>query len=197
MCVVVVKIHTIPETYFLFTYLFFSSIILSQPGKLKTLKRTGWVNNEVFEPESVADHMYRMSMLTFLIVDPTVEKDRLMKVGTTVLPTRYTVLVTPFFLFFTLFFLLVTPFFLLVFMVIVIHVDFVVVVVVIRVLLMLLLLSLLSLSLFLFCCYCCFCCLCCTCYYCHLQSQAHEEEESLDKCDQFAHSVGEVYNRQC
>ena len=26
-------------------------------GKLKTLKRTGWVNNNIFEPESVADHM--------------------------------------------------------------------------------------------------------------------------------------------
>jgi putative hydrolases of HD superfamily len=26
-------------------------------GKLKTLKRTGWVNNKIFEPESVADHM--------------------------------------------------------------------------------------------------------------------------------------------
>ena len=49
-------------------------------GKLKTLKRTGWVNNEVFEPESVADHMYRMSMLGFLITDPAVNKDRLIKV---------------------------------------------------------------------------------------------------------------------
>ena len=49
-------------------------------GKLKTLKRTGWVNNEVFEPESVADHMYRMSMLSFLIIDPAVNKDRLIKV---------------------------------------------------------------------------------------------------------------------
>ena len=49
-------------------------------GKLKTLKRTGWVNNTVFEPESVADHMYRMSMLGFLITDPAVNKDRLIKV---------------------------------------------------------------------------------------------------------------------
>jgi putative hydrolase of HD superfamily len=49
-------------------------------GKLKTLKRTGWVNHEVFEPESVADHMYRMSMLGFLITDPAVNKDRLIKV---------------------------------------------------------------------------------------------------------------------
>lgn len=49
-------------------------------GKLKTLKRTGWVNNDVFEPESVADHMYRMAMLGFLISDTAVDKDRLIKV---------------------------------------------------------------------------------------------------------------------
>lgn len=29
-------------------------------GKLKTLKRTGWVNNDIVLPESVADHMYRL-----------------------------------------------------------------------------------------------------------------------------------------
>ena len=28
-------------------------------GQLKTLKRTGWVDNKVNLPESVADHMYR------------------------------------------------------------------------------------------------------------------------------------------
>jgi hypothetical protein len=49
-------------------------------GKLKTLKRTGWVNNNVFEPESVADHMYRMSMLTFMLVDTDIKRDHLMKV---------------------------------------------------------------------------------------------------------------------
>jgi len=49
-------------------------------GKLKTLKRTGWVNHNVFEPESVADHMYRMAMLGFLITDAAVDKDRLIKV---------------------------------------------------------------------------------------------------------------------
>lgn len=49
-------------------------------GKLKTLKRTGWVQNGIPLPESVADHMYRMSMLTFMIVDPAVKKDFLMKI---------------------------------------------------------------------------------------------------------------------
>jgi hypothetical protein len=48
-------------------------------GKLKRLKRTGWVNHFIPEPESVADHMYRMSMMAFLISDPTVDRDHLIK----------------------------------------------------------------------------------------------------------------------
>jgi putative hydrolase of HD superfamily len=54
---------------------FFSTV-----GKLKTLKRTGWVDHNVSMPESVADHMYRMTMLCFMITDPAVDKDRLMKI---------------------------------------------------------------------------------------------------------------------
>lgn len=49
-------------------------------GALKTIKRTGWVNNEIALPESVADHMYRMSMLAFMIQDPNINKDRLIKI---------------------------------------------------------------------------------------------------------------------
>jgi len=49
-------------------------------GKLKTLKRTGWVQNEIPLPESVADHMYRMSMLSFLITDKAVNRDELIKI---------------------------------------------------------------------------------------------------------------------
>jgi putative hydrolase of HD superfamily len=49
-------------------------------GKLKTLKRTGWVDNEIPLPESVADHMYRMSMLSFLITDEQVNRDELIKI---------------------------------------------------------------------------------------------------------------------
>eukprot|EP01033_Poteriospumella_lacustris_P001582 gene1582-1147_t len=49
-------------------------------GKLKTLKRTGWVNNEIHLPESVADHMYRMAMMSFLITDSAVDKGYLMKI---------------------------------------------------------------------------------------------------------------------
>ncbi|XP_011404693.2 PREDICTED: HD domain-containing protein 2 homolog isoform X2 [Amphimedon queenslandica] len=35
-------------------------------SKLKHLKRTGWVNHNVKEPETVAGHMYRMSLMSFL-----------------------------------------------------------------------------------------------------------------------------------
>eukprot|EP01036_Dinobryon_divergens_P037671 gene37671-49334_t len=49
-------------------------------GQLKTLKRTGWVNNNVHLPESVADHMYRMSMMSFLITDKDINKEKLMKI---------------------------------------------------------------------------------------------------------------------
>jgi len=49
-------------------------------GKLKELKRTGWVNHGIPLPESVADHMYRMSMITFVIQEKSVNKDKLMKI---------------------------------------------------------------------------------------------------------------------
>jgi len=54
---------------------FFSTI-----GTLKTLKRTGWVDNEVSLPESVADHMYRMTMMCFALSDSSVDKMRLVKI---------------------------------------------------------------------------------------------------------------------
>lgn len=38
-------------------------------GRLKHLKRTGWVEHGVPDPETVAGHMYRMSILSFLIND--------------------------------------------------------------------------------------------------------------------------------
>ena len=49
-------------------------------GKLKTLKRTGWVDHEVSLPESVADHMYRMTMMCFALSDSSVDKQRLIKI---------------------------------------------------------------------------------------------------------------------
>jgi putative hydrolase of HD superfamily len=48
-------------------------------GDLKRVKRTGWVNSQVREPESVADHMYRMTIMSFMIKDPSVDRDYLMR----------------------------------------------------------------------------------------------------------------------
>ncbi|TFK25121.1 HD domain-containing protein [Coprinopsis marcescibilis] len=41
--------------------------------RLKTQKRTGWVNNNVSGPESIADHMYRMAMLSMLVDDQSLD----------------------------------------------------------------------------------------------------------------------------
>jgi putative hydrolase of HD superfamily len=50
-------------------------------GKLKELKRTGWVNHNVNRPESVADHMYRMAMMSFLVDDSNVDKAKVMQIA--------------------------------------------------------------------------------------------------------------------
>lgn len=34
---------------------------------LQSTLRTGWIQNDVKQPESVASHMYRMAVMTFLI----------------------------------------------------------------------------------------------------------------------------------
>src|SRR5690554_6859406 len=36
-------------------------------GKVKSLRRTGWVDREVRDPESVADHMYRMALMALVL----------------------------------------------------------------------------------------------------------------------------------
>jgi len=33
-------------------------------GKLKRLKRTGWVVNKINNPETVAEHVFRLAILT-------------------------------------------------------------------------------------------------------------------------------------
>uniref|UniRef100_A0A3Q3WX50 5'-deoxynucleotidase HDDC2 n=1 Tax=Mola mola TaxID=94237 RepID=A0A3Q3WX50_MOLML len=50
-------------------------------GQLKRLPRTGWVYRNVKNPESVSDHMYRMAMMSLTITDPTVDKDRCVKMA--------------------------------------------------------------------------------------------------------------------
>ncbi|KAJ7609069.1 HD domain-containing protein [Roridomyces roridus] len=41
--------------------------------KLKTQKRTGWVNNNIPNPESISDHMYRMAMLAMCSTDQNLD----------------------------------------------------------------------------------------------------------------------------
>ncbi|XP_053972809.1 5'-deoxynucleotidase HDDC2 isoform X2 [Hylaeus anthracinus] len=45
-------------------------------GRLKHMKRTGWVIRNISDPETIAGHMYRMAMLSFLVDN----KDNLDKV---------------------------------------------------------------------------------------------------------------------
>lgn len=35
--------------------------------RLKTTRRTGWIERSVHAPESIADHMYRMSLLALTL----------------------------------------------------------------------------------------------------------------------------------
>ncbi|XP_053743970.1 HD domain-containing protein 2 isoform X2 [Synchiropus splendidus] len=50
-------------------------------GQLKRVPRTGWVYRGVKDPESVSDHMYRMAMMSLTITDPTVDKNRCIKLA--------------------------------------------------------------------------------------------------------------------
>ncbi|KAK7133820.1 hypothetical protein R3I94_015623 [Phoxinus phoxinus] len=50
-------------------------------GQLKRVPRTGWVYRNVKQPESVSDHMYRMSMMALTIQDISVNKERCMKLA--------------------------------------------------------------------------------------------------------------------
>ncbi|XP_034555091.1 HD domain-containing protein 2 [Notolabrus celidotus] len=50
-------------------------------GQLKRIPRTGWVYRNVKKPESVSDHMYRMAMMSLTITDPTVDKNRCIKLA--------------------------------------------------------------------------------------------------------------------
>eukprot|EP01137_Pigoraptor_chileana_P020248 Opistho-2@6516 len=50
-------------------------------GKLKATKRTGWVNNKIEKPESIADHMYRMGVMAMLFDDPSIDRNRCIKMA--------------------------------------------------------------------------------------------------------------------
>lgn len=40
--------------------------LLKIVGKLKQLKRSGWVRNNIPDPETVAEHSFRVAMLAML-----------------------------------------------------------------------------------------------------------------------------------
>ncbi|CAK9171372.1 unnamed protein product [Ilex paraguariensis] len=55
---------------------------LSLCHRLKTTKRAGWVKREVQNPESIADHMYRMGLMALIASDiPGVCRDKCIKMA--------------------------------------------------------------------------------------------------------------------
>ena len=75
--------------YFLFIFLFrFSSLFFSSARaidflsilhNLKATKRTGWIRKGVSGPESIADHMYRMSVMAMIAGDEGVDRNKCIK----------------------------------------------------------------------------------------------------------------------
>lgn len=50
--------------------------------RLKTSKRRGWINHGIKGPESIADHMYRMSLMALIAGDlPGVNRERCIKIA--------------------------------------------------------------------------------------------------------------------
>ncbi|PON99281.1 Ribonuclease Y [Trema orientale] len=55
---------------------------LSLCHRLKTTKRAGWVRRDVKDPESIADHMYRMGLMALIASDiPGVDRDKCIKMA--------------------------------------------------------------------------------------------------------------------
>ncbi|KAH9601829.1 HD domain [Trypanosoma melophagium] len=50
-------------------------------GKLKETDRTGWVENGIPKPESVSDHMYRAAVMCMMCPDPTLNRDKLIRMA--------------------------------------------------------------------------------------------------------------------
>ncbi|CAL1358578.1 unnamed protein product [Linum trigynum] len=55
---------------------------LSLCHQLKTTKRAGWVKRDVRDPESIADHMYRMGLMGLILPDiPGINRDKCVKMA--------------------------------------------------------------------------------------------------------------------
>ncbi|CCF55878.1 hypothetical protein KAFR_0A04430 [Kazachstania africana CBS 2517] len=48
---------------------------------LKLQKRTGWLNNNISNPESISDHMYRMGIMSAILKTPNVNTDKCVKIS--------------------------------------------------------------------------------------------------------------------
>ncbi|ORE04448.1 hypothetical protein BCV72DRAFT_312887 [Rhizopus microsporus var. microsporus] len=48
---------------------------------LKKTKRTGWLDNGIKQAESIADHMHRMSIMAMLVNDPSINRDKCIKMA--------------------------------------------------------------------------------------------------------------------
>ncbi|CAO3582033.1 unnamed protein product [Absidia cylindrospora] len=48
---------------------------------LKRTKRTGWIDNGINKPESIADHMHRMGIMAMLVDDPSLQRDKCIKMA--------------------------------------------------------------------------------------------------------------------
>eukprot|EP00672_Neobodo_designis_P023945 CAMPEP_0174841448 /NCGR_PEP_ID=MMETSP1114-20130205/9322_1 /TAXON_ID=312471 /ORGANISM="Neobodo designis, Strain CCAP 1951/1" /LENGTH=182 /DNA_ID=CAMNT_0016075631 /DNA_START=8 /DNA_END=553 /DNA_ORIENTATION=- len=55
--------------------------LLLTVGECKATLRQGWVENGIRDPESVAAHMHRMSVLCMLCPDTTLDRDRMIKMA--------------------------------------------------------------------------------------------------------------------
>ncbi|XP_044471084.1 5'-deoxynucleotidase HDDC2-like [Mangifera indica] len=55
---------------------------LSLCHSLKTTKRAGWIRRDVKDPESIADHMYRMGLMGLIMAEiPGVDRDKCIKMA--------------------------------------------------------------------------------------------------------------------
>ncbi|XP_028791359.1 HD domain-containing protein 2 isoform X1 [Neltuma alba] len=55
---------------------------LSLCHRLKTTKRAGWIRKDVKDPESIADHMYRMSLMALIASDiPGIDRNKCIKMA--------------------------------------------------------------------------------------------------------------------
>ncbi|KAI9478870.1 MAG: hypothetical protein EXX96DRAFT_525720 [Benjaminiella poitrasii] len=48
---------------------------------LKRTKRTGWLDNGIKQPESISDHMHRMGVMAMLVNDPSINRERCIKMA--------------------------------------------------------------------------------------------------------------------